>query len=495
MNKEINGYVVYSKESDVYRPFGVVSDNYECQAITDHIPTKIKRFLVDIEDKRFYNHQGIDPKGIIRALFENIKALRIVQGGSSITQQLSRNLLRDNRKSFSRKIKETFKAIKIESKYSKDEILDLYFNNIYFGKNIRGIRAAGICYFGKEINQLTEVELLSLLTILRGPNYYLNNPDKFRNRFILLNQKLYEDRLISKNRHQKNIKAKITFQNNYIQKINKNVVPFICEKRNDKKRIITTTIEKELQTFSTQFVLNSKYPMSIIGIRKQQVVAFASSYGEDYPFISKTNVGSTLKPFLYCHLRDNGISIFEKFDAYRNKLDWAVREAKYVKSYLNIQEALFYSNNNAFINACSKVQIKSSLEYLAINFKKEVENFLPSSILGATRNGLSLYDLCFAYSNFFVAGGLSESKKECLSILNKIAKYKLDYSIENAFLKTGTTNDNKERYAILGNPDITFAILRNENPINDYSKEGGFLKEISKKFSSLFNSKRNYKWS
>ncbi|HEV8083710.1 MAG TPA: transglycosylase domain-containing protein [Chitinophagaceae bacterium] len=495
MNKDVNGYVVYGKESDIYRPFGVVSDNYECQAIADHIPTKIKGFLVDIEDKRFYNHHGIDPKGIIRAIFQNVKALRVVQGGSSITQQLSRNLLRDNRKSISRKFKETVKAIKIESKYSKGEILDLYFNNIYFGKNIRGIRAAGICYFGKEINQLTEIELLSLLTILRGPNYYLNHPDKFRNRFNMLNQKLYEDRLITKNRHQKNLKAKITFQNNYLQKINEKVVPFICERRNDKKRIITTTIEKELQTFSTQYVLSSKYPVSIIAIRNKQVVGFASTYGADYPFISKTNVGSTLKPFLYCHLREKGISKIEKFNAYGNELGWAVREAKYVKPYLNLDEALFYSNNNAFINACSKVQIKSSLEYLAINFKKEIENFFPSSILGATRDGLSLYDLGLAYSNFFVANGLNENKKECLSILNKIANYKLGYSIENIFLKTGTTNDNKERYAILGNPDITFVTLRNENPINDDSKEGGFLKYISKTFSPYFSSKRNYKWS
>lgn len=169
-----------------------------------------------------------------------------------------------------------------------------------------------------------------------------------------------------------------------------------------------------------------------------------------------------LKPFLYCHLRDNGISQYEKFNAVKNDLNWEVREVGYYKSQLNLKEALYYSNNNSFINAAHKINIESSLKFLENTFNRKHGEFYASSILGATTNGISLFELAFAYSSFFVPSTLSDSKIECLSILNKIFIDKLGSIVENAFLKTGTTNGNKERFAILGNPELTFAVLRNE---------------------------------
>src|SRR5690606_13850404 len=179
-----------------------------------------------------------------------------------------------------------------------------------------------------------------------------------------------------------------------------------------------------------------------------------------------------LKPFLYCHLRENGISEFQRFDALKNNLDWEVREVGYYKSQLNIQEALFYSNNNSFLNAVSKVGLESSLKFLSEIFNKPETDFFPSSVLGATKSGISLYELAIAYSSYFNPTSLSDTKTECLSILNKVFYEKLGLKIENAFLKTGTTNDNKERYAVLGNADLVYAFLRNENELNDFSKEG-----------------------
>jgi membrane peptidoglycan carboxypeptidase len=494
MNENMNGYVVYYKDRDRKLPLGVVSEDYECNANSDYIPTKLKDYLVQIEDKRFYEHSGIDFKGITRAGIENLKAGRIVQGGSTITQQLARNLLKDNSRSLSRKLQETLKALKIESNFTKDEILNLYFNNIYFGKNLRGIRTAGLYYFGKEIDKLTQVELLYLLTILRGPNYYTNQPDKANRRLQFISKTLLDRKIISKSRHQKNIKTKLFFKDNFLQTIRNQAIPFIIESKNNKQKKIVTTIDVNIQDFVKKFVTDSKYPVSLVAIRNSKVVAFASSYGTDYPFISKSNVGSTLKPFLYCHLRDSGISTTEKFNSYKNDLNWDVREVAYHKAFLNLEEALFYSNNNSFLNASNKLKLESSLNFLAIIFKKEISEFYPSSILGATKNGISLYELAYAYSTFFNPLNLSQTKIECLSILNRIFQEKLGLIIENAFLKTGTTNDNKERYAILGNPEITFAVLRNENALNDASKEGGFMKQISRHFSLYFKSQNNYKW-
>ena len=494
MKNEFDGYVIYCKESDKEIPLGVVSDNYDCKAISDYVPNRLKDFLVEIEDRRFYSHKGIDFKGISRALVENIKVGSIVQGGSTISQQLARNLIRDNRKTVTRKVKETIKAIQIERQYSKEEILNLYFNNVYFGKNIWGLRAAGLFYFGKEIEKLNQSELLYLLTILRGPNYYAKRPEVALKRYKAINNILYDRKVISKNRFQKNAKSKPTITETQLCNIKNVSIPYISNHIDTKKKIITSDIDIKTQAFTKKFVAESKYPVTIIAIRQGKVIGFASSYGTDYPFISKSNVGSTLKPFLYCHLRNNGVSEFEKFNAFKNNLDWEVREVGHYKSQLNIQEALFHSNNNVFLNAANKIGFDTNFKFLADTFNKPITDFYPSSVLGATKSGISLYELALAYSNYFNATNLTDTKIECLAILNKIFYEKLGLKIENAFLKTGTTNNNKERYAVLGNADLTFAILRNENEINDESKDGNFMRQIARSFSSIFKPKSNFVW-
>ena len=162
---DFDGFVIYSKKDGSFIPFGVTSSNSECHAISNYIPSSIKEALIEIEDVRFFKHRGIDIKAILRALIVNIIVGRIVQGGSTITQQLARNLLKDNSKTIFRKLKESTLALKLERKYSKEEILNLYFNHIYFGKNLRGIRSAGLYYFQKEVNQLSHAQLLFLITI------------------------------------------------------------------------------------------------------------------------------------------------------------------------------------------------------------------------------------------------------------------------------------------------------------------------------------------
>lgn len=494
MNNEFGGYVIYCKESGLQKPFGVVSEDFECKAESNLIPSQIKHYLVQIEDKRFFEHGAIDMKGISRALVENFKAGKIVQGGSTITQQLARNLLKDNSQTLSRKVKEIIKAIQIENQYTKDEILNLYFNNIYFGKNIRGIRTAGLCYFGKEIDKLSRSELLFLVTILRGPNFYLKRPQSAIDRYKFLNNNLYDRNQISKGRHQKNLKIKFKINDNQFQCIKNVSIPFITEKVNNKKKQVYSTIDSDAHHFARQFVSNSKYPSSIIIIKSGKVIGFSSTYGTDYPFVSKSNVGSTLKPFLYCYFRDNGLSKFQKFDAFSNSMNWPVKEVERVEPMLNIQEALFHSNNNAFLNAANEIGYENCFQFLAKIFNRDVHEFYPSSILGATKSGISLYELALAYSDFFSRNNLSEGKIECLSILNSVFYHKLGYKIENVFLKTGTTNNNKERYAVLGNAELTFAVLRNENPINERGKEGTFMSQIAQIFAKFLKPKNNYSW-
>ncbi|MGA2192358.1 MAG: PBP1A family penicillin-binding protein [Nitrospirota bacterium] len=136
------------------------------------VPPKVINAFLAVEDPRFYRHSGIDITGIFRAMYKDIEAGRLVQGGSSITQQLAKMLFLEPEKSFSRKFKEAVLALEIERRYSKDEILALYLNQVYLGSGAYGIEAAARTYFGKDVSQLTLAEGAMLAGLPAAPTRY-----------------------------------------------------------------------------------------------------------------------------------------------------------------------------------------------------------------------------------------------------------------------------------------------------------------------------------
>jgi penicillin-binding protein 1B len=132
--------------------------------------------IVSIEDQRFLDHSGIDPRGIARSIYVNVRAGGYVQGASTITQQMVRNIYLSRDKTLSRKIKEIIMALMIEYKYSKDTILEKYLNEVYFGQSgsleIHGVAEAAKFYFGKQLAELSLAEQALLAGIVRGPFYY-----------------------------------------------------------------------------------------------------------------------------------------------------------------------------------------------------------------------------------------------------------------------------------------------------------------------------------
>lgn len=145
----------------------------------DRIPVKIAqvpKYLQDafvaVEDNRFYEHNGIDPKGIIRAAWSNIKGGEVAEGGSTITQQLAKNAYLTQDRTMKRKIQEVFLALQLEKQYTKQEILELYLNQIYFGQGAYGVQAAAKVYFNKNVEDLTLNECAMLAGIPKSPNYY-----------------------------------------------------------------------------------------------------------------------------------------------------------------------------------------------------------------------------------------------------------------------------------------------------------------------------------
>ena len=134
------------------------------------MPPHLPQAVMAIEDRRFYDHFGVDPMGLARALFANMEAGRVVQGGSTITQQLAKNLFLTPARTFERKMEEAILAIWLEMKFSKDEILTLYLNRVYFGAGTYGVEAAARRYFNKGARDVTLKEAAILAGLLKAPS-------------------------------------------------------------------------------------------------------------------------------------------------------------------------------------------------------------------------------------------------------------------------------------------------------------------------------------
>ncbi len=187
---------VYSADGKVLAEFYLERRNF-----IQHydIPGIVKKAFIAIEDQRFYSHPGVDLIGILRALYRDIMAKSIVEGGSTITQQLTKMLFLNPERSLARKIKEAVISVQIEKRYTKDEILGMYLNKAYFGARAYGIEAATQTYFGKPISDVTIAEAAMLAGLQRAPATYspFKNSEKTSLRRQLVLRKMLENGFIS----------------------------------------------------------------------------------------------------------------------------------------------------------------------------------------------------------------------------------------------------------------------------------------------------------
>jgi penicillin-binding protein 1A len=147
-------------------------DQHRVMVSLEEVPEHVQQAFIAIEDERFYQHFGFDITGSIRAAYINLKAGYIVQGASTISQQLAQNAFLTSETSYKRKIQEIWLAIQLEKVYSKEEIMELYLNRIYFGNTAYGIEAAAQTYFGKSVSELSVAEGAMLAGAVSSPNYY-----------------------------------------------------------------------------------------------------------------------------------------------------------------------------------------------------------------------------------------------------------------------------------------------------------------------------------
>lgn len=170
-------------------------DSVNIEALPDYVPNAI----IAIEDRRFYSHHGIDPWGLARAMLTNLRGGRMSQGGSTLTQQLAKNLFLSPERTLNRKLQEAVLAVWLETKFSKDEILQLYMNRVYFGGGANGIDKASRAFYNKGPEELTIMEAATLAGLLKAPSSYnpAKNPEEARQRATLVLQKMVEEGYIS----------------------------------------------------------------------------------------------------------------------------------------------------------------------------------------------------------------------------------------------------------------------------------------------------------
>ena len=300
----------------------------------ESVSLHMQKAIVAIEDSRFYRHHGIDPVGMARALYRNIRAGKIVEGGSTITQQLAKNLYLDPRRTIGRKLKEVTLTFQLESSYTKDEILEMYLNQIYFGQGAYGVEVAAKTYFNKQSKDLSLAESAMLAGIPRAPS--INNPvtdfEAAKARQTAVLDRLVELDMISR---EQALQAGAEYlQPIKMPAITKKAPYFIDEivkhfEQNYSNGLevlysagltIHTTLDLKMQEAAEKALgngINGKDPHldgALVAVDPQSGQIKTIIGGRDYNksqfnrSLAKNQPGSTFKPFLYAAAIDHGFT-------------------------------------------------------------------------------------------------------------------------------------------------------------------------------------------
>ncbi|MDI6731468.1 MAG: PBP1A family penicillin-binding protein [Candidatus Margulisbacteria bacterium] len=304
----------------------------------------LQKCVIAIEDPHYYQHHGFDFQGIFRAGIKNLAYGRIVEGGSTITQQLARNIFLTRRKTVARKLAEILLAMQIERRYTKDEILELYLNQVYFGHNAYGAESAANLYFGKSAKDLDLAESAMLAGLIRGPELYspYKNFNGAKIRQIAVLNRTIEQNLISEEAAKLAAAESLTFSPKNLKRFGglapyfvSYVIQQLIEKYGEDSVYsgglrVYTTLDVNKQTAAEEVISRyltgegAKYHFSqaaLISIDPRKGYIEAMVGGADYyksqfnrAVQAKRQPGSSFKPFVYAAAMEQGISPGAVFD-------------------------------------------------------------------------------------------------------------------------------------------------------------------------------------
>lgn len=267
--------------------------------------------FVDIEDKRFYTHNGYDIKRMAKSALVNLKDQSKSQGASTITQQLVKNTMLSNEKTYERKLNEIMLAIKVEKEFSKDEIMNMYLNTIYFGSNAYGIENASQIYFNKSAVDLNLNESAILAGLIKSPKKYSPklNPDNCFKRKNLVLKEMLENKHITKEEYEKNIALEVScsnYTNSYDNSYYQQAIIEACNVLNisEKELIrnnyqIITFMDKNLQNQIKSLYENLNYEadkLTIVANSEGEILSYIGNSAYDLSHMTRPPA-STLKPF------------------------------------------------------------------------------------------------------------------------------------------------------------------------------------------------------
>ena len=394
---------------------------------------KISPYLIDatiaIEDKNFYKHQGFDYLRIAKSLYVNAVNKKTLQGASTITQQYAKNLFLEFDKTWERKIKEAWLTIRLESQYSKDEILEGYLNTINYG-GVYGIENASYYYFNKSAENLTLAEATILAGIPKSPTNYspILNYDKSKNRQKLVLQAMVNNEFIKEDEMESAYNTELTFYG-YLENNKLNTLRYFQDSVMDELETldlpssfletgglkIYTTLDMNAQTILEEAITNNftkdEMQLSSIVLNPNNGEVLALAGGKDYnksqynrATSSKRQVGSTLKPFLYYSALENGFTESTTFTSEETtfvfsnnqKYSPANYNDKYGNKNISMAAAIAYSENIYAVKTHLFLGEETLVEMLKrVGITSELEA-IPSLALGSEE--ISLMDMITAYS-------------------------------------------------------------------------------------------------
>ena len=405
----------------------------------DKIPKNLQNAFIAVEDNRFYDHNGIDPRGIMRAVYSNFVRGEVAEGGSTITQQLAKNAFLSQDRTMKRKLQEFFIALRLEREYTKEEILEMYLNQIYFGRGAYGVQAAAQTYFGKDVDQLDLSECAMLAGIPRSPNYYspLNNLNAANERKAeVLNQMVKYD-YIDKATAEKTIKEPLRLVNPKEQESNTGsyFIDYVTQEMIDRFGAdavykeglkIYVSIDMNMQKIAEKAVNDSLpvYYSDDNGLKQPQgalvaidpttgyIKAMVGGRGTDQfnrATMAVRQPGSAFKPFTFATALENKMTPDTTISDTPFKLgDWSPQNYdRTFRGTVNMRQTAINSLNIPTIRLAEKVGMSKVLQTaqelgistLVTDSKEANDNNLAASIGGLTR-GVTPLEMAGAYSAF-----------------------------------------------------------------------------------------------
>ena len=410
----------------------------------EHIPAFLQKAVVAVEDARFYEHGGIDFRGIARALVKDVVKGKLAEGGSTITQQLIKNKYLSGEKTIERKLEEARLAMEFEKQYSKKQILEMYFNEIYYGNGAWGIAQAARLYFDKNPEELTDAECSLLAGVPKSPARYnpLGEPAKVTGRRDVVLKRMADLKMITPRQRQKLRAQRVTFAPpgqapQYLAHIRSKLIErYGAEIIEQGGLEVTAALDLTLQKQAEQALregvkrVSPQLQGALVCLDPATGDVLAAVGGVDSTqssynraFNARRQPGSAIKPLIYAAALEKGItpgSIWDDTPATYNRGNneiWKpLNYGRELYGELSLRQALAYSNNVITVKLLEAIGVPYFVDFAGkMGLPLRAENGL-SLALGT--NEVTLHDLVLAYTPL-VTGGVRPEGRTIIRIYDR----------------------------------------------------------------------------